>query len=171
MVHIVGLSGPRDWSLTGSLGSWSGSGARGKRAPGQGPLLPGLGRQPALGGAASQGKRAGLFRVGAWGGSASVATHPTHGNTEAQSPRLSGSPEFGLEALRSGRGGWRLPCLDLGGNAALRGRATLGEPASWLGRRLSSGLWPGTLRRRPVAISSNGPLLPLALVSHGKVFV
>lgn len=52
------------------------------------------------------------------------------------------------------------------GAAALRGRAAVAEPASWMGCRLSPGLWPGTLQRGPVAISSNGPLLPPAPVLH-----
>lgn len=43
-----------------------------------------------------------------------MATHPTHGNTEAQRPWLSRSPEPGLEALRTGGGGRKPPGLDLG---------------------------------------------------------
>ena len=92
LVPIVGRSGRQDSRLPVELGFWSGSGARGRRARGQGPL------PPALGGAASQGKQVRLLTVGAGGGSASVATHPTHGNTEAQRLRGSRSPESSLEA-------------------------------------------------------------------------
>lgn len=59
LLHIVGRSGLRGSRLSVALGSSSGSGARGRRARGQGPL------PPALGGAASQGKQAGLPTVGA----------------------------------------------------------------------------------------------------------
>lgn len=166
LVPIVGRSGRRDSCLPVELGSWSGSGARGRRARGQGPL------PPALGGAASQGKQGRLLTVGAGGGSASVATHPTHGNTEAQRIRGSLGPRSPAWRRKEWWGRQEAALLGSWGAAALRGRAAVGEPASWMGCRLSPGLWPGTLQRGPVTISSNGPLLPPApRLSRLKPFV